>query len=172
MAVTADLDDVHRQVGARLRDAEQRYTSGRRRLVELLAEQHRPATIPEMVEVHPDLALSSAYRNLGVLEQVGAVSRVHSGAEHARFELAEDLLGEHHHHLICESCGRVEDFTVRAEVERTIEGALERAAAEHAFVPTSHRLDLIGWCKDCVGAGRVQLDVKAKLLGQSRTVGV
>ncbi|MBX3313239.1 MAG: transcriptional repressor [Actinobacteria bacterium] len=155
MTATADLDDVHRQVGARLREVEQVYTSGRRRLVELLVEQGRPATIPELVEVHPDLALSSAYRNLGVLEQVGAVARVHSGAEHARFELAEDLLGEHHHHLMCESCGRVEDFTVTADVERTIEAALEAVARRHGFVPTSHRLDLVGACTDCTALGHV-----------------
>jgi Fe2+ or Zn2+ uptake regulation protein len=153
MAETDELEDgVHREVGARLRQAEQLYTSGRRRLVELLAEQDRPVTIPELVETHPDLALSSAYRNLGVLEQVGAVARVHSGAEHARFELAEDLVGEHHHHLICESCGRVDDFTVTAAVERTIETALSKVASRHGFVASSHRLDLIGSCEDCAPA--------------------
>ena len=144
-----DDDALHGEVGARLRDAEQVYTSGRRLLVGMLAEQDRPVTIPELIEVDAALKLSSAYRNLGVLEQVGVVTRVHSGAEHARFELAEDLVGDHHHHLICESCGRVDDFTVTASVERTIEKALDRVAEEHGFVATGHRFDLVGRCEDC-----------------------
>lgn len=144
-------DRLHRDVGDRLREAEQLYTSGRRRLVERLAELARPVTIPELVEGAEGLALSSAYRNLGVLEQVGVVSRVHSGAEHARFELAEDVAGDHHHHLICESCGRVDDFTVVPSVERTLDRALAQVAADHGFVVSSHCLDLIGTCGDCAG---------------------
>lgn len=147
-----DDDALHGEVGARLRDAEQVYTSGRRLLVGMLAEQDRPVTIPELIEVDAALKLSSAYRNLGVLEQVGVVTRVHSGAEHARFELAEDLVGDHHHHLICESCGRVDDFTVTASVERTIDKALDRVAEEHGFVATGHRFDLVGRCEDCKDA--------------------
>ena len=50
------------------------------------------------------------YRNLVVLEQAGVVRRVTSTDDFARYELAEDLT-EHHHHLICSSCGTVDDFT-------------------------------------------------------------
>ncbi|MCB0978128.1 MAG: transcriptional repressor [Acidimicrobiales bacterium] len=144
-----DSERLHHDVSLRLRDVDQRYTAGRRRLVERLAKLARPVTIPELVGGATGLALSSAYRNLSVLEEVGVVARVHSGAEHARFELAEDIVGDHHHHLICESCGRVEDFTVAAKVERSIEGTLDRVAAEHGFVVTSHSLDLFGTCEDC-----------------------
>lgn len=144
-----DVGRLHDDVGDRLREADQLYTSGRRRLVDRLADLARPVTIPELVDGATDLALSSAYRNLGVLEQVGVVSRVHSGGEHARFELAEDVAGHHHHHLICESCGRVDDFTVPAAVERTIDRALDTVASEHGFVVSSHCLDLFGTCEDC-----------------------
>ena len=54
---------------------------------------------------------SSAYRNLAVLEHAGVVRRVITEGEFARFELTEELT-EHHHHLICSRCGRVEDVTV------------------------------------------------------------
>ena len=112
----------------------------------------RPVTIPELIGGHPDIALSSAYRNMVVLEEVGVVSRLISGGEHARFELAEGIDGHHHHHLICESCGRVDDFTVPDAVERTIEAALDEIAKVHAFVATSHRLDIVGECSDCATA--------------------
>ena len=143
------MDEVHDEVRERLARADQLYTSGRRRLVELLDAVDRPVTIPELVAGHDDVALSSAYRNLGVLEQVGAVTRILSSGEHARFELAEGVVGEHHHHLICQSCGRVDDFTVPPAVERTIERALSEVATGSAFVASSHRLDLVGTCGDC-----------------------
>jgi Fur family ferric uptake transcriptional regulator len=150
--VDAALEQVHDEVRARLSAVDQLYTSGRRRLVELLAGVDRPVTIPELVAGRRDVALSSAYRNLGVLEQVGAVTRILGSGEHARFELAEGVVGEHHHHLICQSCGRVDDFTVPPEVERTIERALARVAAGSEFLPVSHRLDLVGTCGDCTTA--------------------
>lgn len=146
------LDQVHAEVRERLTLADQLYTSGRRRLVELLAGVGRPVTIPELVAGQKGVALSSAYRNLGVLEQVGAVTRILSSGEHARFELAEGVIGDHHHHLICQSCGRVDDFTVPPKVERTIERALAEVAAGSEFRPTSHRLDLVGTCGDCATA--------------------
>jgi len=68
--------------------------------------------------------------------------------ERARYELAEDLMG-HHHHLICTSCGRVDDFTVSPQMERSLEGALERAVAGTGFRAAAHRLDVIGTCESC-----------------------
>jgi len=147
-----DADQLHREVRDRLKGADQIYTSGRQRLIEMLDESGRPITIPELLAPHPDVALSSAYRNLAVLEQVGVVSRIVSGGEHARFELAEEVVGDHHHHLICQSCGRVDDFTVPSSVERTIERALAEAASDSSFVAESHRLDLVGTCGACATA--------------------
>jgi len=143
------VDEVHDEVRERLARADQLYTSGRRRLVELLDAVDRPVTIPELVAGHDDVALSSAYRNLGVLEQVGAVTRILSSGEHARFELAEGVVGEHHHHLICQSCGRVDDFTVSPQMERSLEAALERAVEGTGFHAAAHRLDVIGTCASC-----------------------
>jgi Fe2+ or Zn2+ uptake regulation protein len=60
---------------------------------------------------------SSVYRNLSVLEQVGAVRRVITEEGIARYELAEDLT-THHHHLVCRVCGAVEDVTMPSSLER------------------------------------------------------
>src|SRR6188472_1669181 len=135
--------ELHDAVASRLRAAEQRYTSGRRQLVELLAVAPRPETIPELLERAPSLAQSSAYRNLVVLEEAGVAHRVVTSDERSRYELAEDLMG-HHHHLICTSCGRVDDFTVSTRMERSLESALTRAVAGTGFHPATHRLDVIG----------------------------
>ena len=127
-----DLGQVHDAAAARLRVADQRYTSGRRELVELLASTGRPATIPDLLEARPKLTQSSVYRNLAMLEEVGVVQKVVSSDDRARFELAEDLMG-HHHHLICVSCGRVDDFVVSSRAERSIETVLGNAISDTGF---------------------------------------
>jgi Fe2+ or Zn2+ uptake regulation protein len=143
-----DPGSIDTVVAERLGLVDQRYTSGRRRLVALLKDGARPETIPELLDRSPGLRQSSAYRNLHVLEQVGVVHRIVTSGEHARFELAEDLVG-HHHHLICTDCGRVDDFTVPAQLERSLEAALAKAVSGTGFTSTSHRLDVIGTCETC-----------------------
>lgn len=140
-------DDLHVAVAARLADDRQRYTSGRRRLVDVLDESGRPLTAAEVLE-EANLAQSSAYRNLAVLETCGIVHRVVGADEFARYELAEDLT-EHHHHLICTACGHVADFTVSDRLEVALDDAATRVASTTGFRPDHHRLDLFGRCEAC-----------------------
>ena len=141
-------DDLHGAVGVLLGDDGQRYTTGRRSLVEVLRRAGRPLTAAEILAVG-SLPQSSAYRNLAVLEACGVVHRVAGTDELARFELAEDLTEHHHHHLICTACGRVTDFTVSDELERALEAATESVGRSSGFVPDRHRLDLLGRCAAC-----------------------
>ena len=128
--------------------AEQRYTAGRRQLVTLLAGAGRPVSLPELIEMAPSLPQSSTYRNLDVMERTGLVRRLATGSEHARFELAEPLLG-HHHHLICVACGTVEDVRLDDDLEHLVDAALGTAAASVDFEPLHHSVDLHGRCANC-----------------------
>lgn len=140
--------DLHETVAARLRHVDQRYTHGRRQLVELLAAARRPLSIPEILSEREGLPQSTVYRNLAVLESVGAVRRVDASDGFSRYELAEDLTG-HHHHLVCTSCGTVADYTPSQRLERSMARAIAQIAAGTGFRPESHRLDLVGVCADC-----------------------
>ncbi|MEX0869784.1 MAG: transcriptional repressor, partial [Nitriliruptoraceae bacterium] len=91
---------------------------------------------------------SSLYRNLAILEQCGAVHRIASSDDVTRFELAEEL-SEHHHHLVCATCGRLEDMTLPIDVERALSGAADAASRAHDFAVESHRLELVGTCAAC-----------------------
>ena len=86
-------------------------------LVHLLSSSDRPLTIPEILTAKSGMPQSSVYRNLAVLEEAGLVQRVASSDDWARFELAEDLTG-HHHHQICTQCGEVRDFTLPGDHHR------------------------------------------------------
>jgi Fur family transcriptional regulator, ferric uptake regulator len=142
------VTDLDRIAVTRLRRDGQRYTENRRQLVAVLAAGSSPLTIPEILGRRPDLAQSSVYRNLAVLERAGVVQKIVTSDEWARYELAEDLT-EHHHHLICSVCGVVRDFTVSSHLEHAIDEALEQVARDAGFLLDQHRLDLVGRCKAC-----------------------
>jgi Fe2+ or Zn2+ uptake regulation protein len=105
--------------------------------------------MPEVLARNRDLAQSSVYRNLGVLELAGVVHRIVTHDEFARFELAEELSGHHHHHLICSSCGSVEDMELPPTVEAAVTEELARLAERRGFTPSGHQMDLVGVCADC-----------------------
>lgn len=142
--------ELHDEVATLLDRVGQRFTTGRRDMVDALARLDRPASVPELIASAPGIATSSAYRHMTVLEQAGVVNRiVVGGDEHARFELAEALTDHHHHHLICSRCGKVDDFTVPANLERAVGQSLDEVAATTGFKATDHRFDLIGLCAEC-----------------------
>lgn len=140
--------DFHEAALELVRDAGQRYTRQRRRLVDLLAAAGRPVSIPQILRDGRELKQSSVYRNLADLEQAGVVRRVASDDEYGRYELAEELTG-HHHHLICSSCGRMSDVDLPQGVEKQLDVALDRLARKAGFASVVHRLDLVGLCRDC-----------------------
>ena len=141
-------EDLHGLIEHRLRLVDQRYTRGRRAIVDLLIHAGHPVSISDIAEKRPDIPRSSAYRHLVDLQQAGVVRRIAANDEFARFELAEDLT-EHHHHLLCINCGKVIDVTPTPSFERSVTKALTDLADAEGFEPQSHRLDVLGMCADC-----------------------
>jgi Fe2+ or Zn2+ uptake regulation protein len=146
MATTAELD---RAVADRLARHDLRYTSVRRQIVAALRRSDGPITLPQILAASTDLAQSSAYRNLSLMEEAGVVRRLAHGGDHAHFELAEELT-EHHHHLICEGCGSVVDFTLEAGLESRLGSEFERIARAVGFSPSHHVVDVYGYCPHCL----------------------
>ena len=145
---TPAREALHRTAEERLRGEGQRYTATRRALVERLASSGRPLSLPDLLAGRRPLPQSSAYRNLAMLERAGVVRRVITDDDFARFELDEGLT-EHHHHLVCANCGRIEDVTIPQALERSIDRTFDEVARRVGFASVGHRLDLIGLCDDC-----------------------
>lgn len=85
-----------------------------------------------------DVGLATVYRVLTQFEQAGLLARNHFEGGRAMFELNE---GPHHDHLVCLTCGRVEEF-VDSEIERR----QHSIAAERGFRLQDHALALYGEC--------------------------
>lgn len=145
MALSPSLHDA---IGIRLAALDQRYTRLRRVLVETLAASARPLTVPEILEAARELPQSSAYRNVTALIEAGVVRRIAGPDDHGLFELAEEFSG-HHHHLICSSCGKVEDIAPSERLERALGEAVRAIGDAHGYRVTDHRVELLGLCPDC-----------------------
>ena len=85
-----------------------------------------------------DIGLATVYRVLMQFEQAGLLHRNHFESGKAIFELNE---GEHHDHLVCLDCGRVEEF-----FDGEIEQRQNNIACERGFVIAEHSLAIYGNC--------------------------
>jgi Fur family ferric uptake transcriptional regulator len=141
----SDIEDL---IDRRLRSRGQRYTPLRMKLVQIVHSAAQPVAIHDIMGSGPRLAQSSVYRNLVVLEQAGIVRRLVGAGGFSRYELAEDLT-EHHHHLICTSCGSVEDLPAPVGLERTVQEATATLASRRGFRIRAHRVDMLGLCARC-----------------------
>jgi Fur family ferric uptake transcriptional regulator len=88
------------------------------------------------------VGLATVYRVLDALVGTRLVQRVDLGDGVARFEPVRDSV-EHHHHIVCDDCGRVEPFT-----DERLEQALERVAGRLGYA-MQHEVLLRGTCGDC-----------------------
>jgi Fur family ferric uptake transcriptional regulator len=139
---------LHDEIEGRLRRRGLRYTDGRRAIVELLIASDHPVHIGEIAKALPEMPRSSAYRHLADLQAAAVVRDLPAGDDYARFELVEDLT-EHHHHLLCTSCGRVIDVPASAELETALRTHLDGLARQAGFRPEHHRVDVFGRCDRC-----------------------
>jgi len=138
-----------RQVEQRLREHDVRFTQGRRAVVDALSRAPGPRSAAELSDqLSPAVPLSSIYRTLAVLEEVGVLAP-HLGAKGlTRFELAEWLTG-HHHHLVCIDCGSVADVDIPAGQEERVRSLVTQIAEHASFAATDHTLEIEGRCSRC-----------------------
>jgi Fur family ferric uptake transcriptional regulator len=90
----------------------------------------------------PWLGRASVYRTLDQLEQLHLLQRVEIGGDAAGYERID--AEEHHHHLVCEKCGRLTPFA-----DRSLERAIEAISRESEFDVAAHDVILRGSCPDC-----------------------
>lgn len=88
-----------------------------------------------------EVGIATIYRVLTQFESAGLVTRHHFEGGISVFELDN---GEHHDHILCIKCGKVEEF-----VDNVIEQRQKAIADEAGFSMTDHSLNIYGICRDC-----------------------
>ena len=88
-----------------------------------------------------DVGLATVYRVLTQFESAGLVMRHHFDGGQSVFEMDDD---EHHDHIVCTKCGKVEEF-----FDAVIEKQQDKVAKKLGFEISDHSLYLYGLCPDC-----------------------
>jgi Fur family ferric uptake transcriptional regulator len=121
-----------------------RWTRARERVLEAFLGERRPLT-PRDVHRRTggEMSPASVYRNIRLLKELGLVVAVDRVGEGERFELS-DRHRDHHHHVICDRCGAVEDL------DGCLLQSLERRVRKDTrYRITRHMLNLFGLCPSC-----------------------
>jgi len=95
-----------------------------------------------------DVGLATIYRVLTQFEEAGLLKRHHFESGKAVFELNE---GHHHDHIVCLSCGRVEEF-----FDESIEARQHEIADKLGFTLSDHAMHLYGLCHACSEAKKTR----------------
>lgn len=132
-----------------LKDAGFRSSSPRAAVVEVLGRQSCVLSAREISDTlrdeGRDIGLATVYRALEVLDDLDLVQRLDVGEGSARYEPA-DPSGHHHHHIVCDSCGRVNAFE-----DEHLETAITRLARRLDYDVGAHDVILRGECPRCAG---------------------
>jgi Fe2+ or Zn2+ uptake regulation protein len=141
--------NIDEMVRRHLADRDIRFTQGRKAVVRALHLSSGPQSAADLhARMKAQVPLSSLYRSLVVLEGAGVVAAHHSQGPVARFELAEWLTG-HHHHVVCRSCGRVDDVSLDRPTESALAGIVGKVASDAGFSVSEHSLEIEGLCPVC-----------------------
>jgi Fur family ferric uptake transcriptional regulator len=146
--VTAQTNSWADATIASLQAKGHRNSGARRAVVELLGRQDCCLTAQEIFDQlraeGRRVGIASVYRVLEHLSKDGFVQRIDIGAGTTRFEpIHAD--GEHHHHLVCDDCGKVEAFA-----DDQLERALHKVEGRTGYSVAGHDVVLRGACRDCV----------------------
>lgn len=132
---------------AALAAAGRRRGGARRAVLELLGGQHCALTaqgIEDMLRhANRRVSRASIYRVLDELEGLRLVQRVETGQAMVRYERVCET-EEHHHHLVCDSCGVVMPFS-----DPALERAISRLSERVPLTVSEHEIVLRGECRDC-----------------------
>jgi Fur family ferric uptake transcriptional regulator len=126
----------------RLDEAGYRSGAARREVIGLLADERCALTALEIDRRLDSVGRATVYRTLEQLEQLHLVHRVEIGGDAAGYERVDPH--GHHHHLVCEQCGRLAPFA-----DSSLERAIEKISRNADFEIAAHDVLLRGRCPDC-----------------------
>ncbi|BCG59044.1 Fur family transcriptional regulator [Paenibacillus sp. URB8-2] len=128
-------------------------TSQREAIVKVLLDNEKDHLSVEEVYMlvkgsYPQLGLATVYRTLELLCELHIVEKMNFGDGVSRYDLRSEGHDHMHHHLICQSCGKVAE--IKDDWLEELESKLEK---EYGFAVTDHRLDFKGTYRICTGSG-------------------
>ena len=90
------------------------------------------------------VGLSTVYRHLQSFTEQGLADVIHTADGETTYRFCGPSAENHHHHLVCRSCGRAEELE-----GRSVERWAGQMASKHGYVEVDHTVEVFGLCPDC-----------------------
>jgi Fur family ferric uptake transcriptional regulator len=132
-----------------------RMTAGREAILNILAQASEHLSAEDIyIKVHeqkPSIGLTTVYRTLELLVNIGMVAKFDFGDGRARFELLQGpKCVKYHHHLVCTGCSRIIEYSDFINEEISIlESIQAKLSKKYNFVITNHLVQYCGLCAKC-----------------------
>lgn len=112
-------------------------TANRKKVLEILLDNRRPLTLSDVAKICAKIDFTTIYRIMNLYVSLGIVNEVQLLDKQVHYELMGD---DHHHHIICSKCGRIEriDLCVADEVNKLTD-----------YKITNHTMEFKGLCPEC-----------------------
>ena len=138
----------------KFKDHVSRWTMPREAILELLSKSSKHMSAKEiyasLYDSYPGMGLTTVYRTLDLLARMGIVTKLTLGDGQSRYEFKSREKEDHHHHLICTSCGRIIDYSEFLEEELSlVKKTEERLEKKFNFVIQDHNIEFLGLCEKC-----------------------
>ncbi|HAB53878.1 MAG: ferric uptake regulation protein [Omnitrophica WOR_2 bacterium GWF2_38_59] len=132
-----------------------RMTKPREAILDVLANTQNHLSAEDIyMAVHkfyPNIGLTTVYRNLEVLVNIGMVVKFEFGEGKSKYELSDEYSSKgHHHHLVCKECYTVIDYSDFMKDEVSFLKSTENGLSEkYKFNITDHLIQFFGVCEKC-----------------------
>ena len=140
--------------GGKFRGCGYRMTVPRQAIMDVLSTTDKHLSAEDIYmkvhKIYSNVGLTTVYRTLELLTQMGLVVKFDFGDKRARYELVEDPKGDHHHHLICTQCKRVINYSEFIEDELEFLKRTEKGLSKkYNFDIKNHIIQFYGLCDRC-----------------------
>ena len=132
-----------------------RFTKPRELILGVLAKSKKHLSAEDIFfsvhKIYSNIGLTTVYRNLELLVDMGTVSKFNFGDGKANYELSESESGaEHHHHLVCQKCQKVIDYADFMDAEKEFLSKIEKGLSKkYKFQIQDHIIHFYGICGQC-----------------------
>lgn len=131
-----------------------RITAPREAVMEVLMDSKIHLSAKEIyakvLRIEPSAGLTTVYRTLETMADMGIIARVEIGDKTTRYELKKPGQSEHHHHIICTNCRKVIDYNEFSEEEvELFKKMTESIEKKFNIKITGHNVQFFGTCLEC-----------------------
>lgn len=136
------MSDAYNKFNLTLKQAGYSTTVPRTVVFKTLANNQR-LSIAELYKSCPTVDRATIYRTVALFEQLGIVQRIQQGWKY-QLELSATY-SHHHHHLICNHCGLIQEV----HEDTALEARIVDLARQKKFTPHDHQIEIRGLCRTC-----------------------